>query len=108
MADNEMRAEADDSITVTPTLELRPGVPIEDLRRDLREARHTITVWTNELMINHRLEQLATSYWERVALKQDMAQTAAHRDFLLSFEAAVCEELQRRGERVPRWRNRPK
>ena len=90
-------------------LEIKDEVETPELRKMLTQVRTAITHVGDAMWNIERLAQMegAVEKYQHYIERQTMEMTA-QRDHMLEVEAAIVRGLEKRGERVPKWRNRPK
>ena len=90
-------------------MEIKDTVPTPELRKMLTQVRTAITHVGDAMWNIERLAQMegAVEKYQHYIERQTLEMTA-QRDYGLEVEAAIVRSLEKRGERVPKWRNRPK
>ena len=89
-------------------LEIKDEVETPELRKWLTHSRTAVSHVQNVLWTLGKMEGMQRADEYRHYVERQTMEMTANRDHMLDVEAAIVRGLEKRGERVPRWRNRPK
>jgi hypothetical protein len=89
-------------------LEIKDEVETPELRKWLTHSRTAVSHVQNVLWSLGKMEGMQRADEYRHYVERQTMEMTANRDHMLDVEAAIVRGLEKRGERVPRWRNRPK
>ena len=89
-------------------LEIKDEVETPELRKMLTHSRSAVSHVQNVLWALGKLESMQRADEYRHYVERQTMEMTAQRDHMLEVEAAIVRGLEKRGERVPKWRNRPK
>ena len=89
-------------------LEIKDEVETPELRKWLTHSRTAVSHVQNVLWTLGKMEGMQRADEYRHYVERQTMEMTAQRDHMLEVEAAIVRGLEKRGERVPKWRNRPK
>ena len=89
-------------------LEIKDEVETPELRKWLTHSRTAVSHVQNVLWTLGKMEGMQRADEYRHYVERQTMEMTANRDHMLDVEAAIVRGLEKRGERVPKWRNRPK
>jgi len=89
-------------------IELKDEIETPELRKWLTHSRTAVSHVQNVLWTLGKMEGMQRADEYRHYVERQTMEMTANRDHMLDVEAAIVRGLEKRGERVPRWRNRPK
>ena len=89
-------------------LEIKDEVETPELRKMLTHSRSAVSHVQNVLWTLGKMEGMQRADEYRHYVERQTMEMTANRDHMLDVEAAIVRGLEKRGERVPKWRNRPK
>jgi hypothetical protein len=95
-----------DDWKAAPKFLLRDEVPTAEARRYLTQARSVISKMDSALWLMQRLPDMQGGEQYKHYVERQTMELTAQQDHMLKVEQGIVAGLQKRGEKVPRWRRK--
>lgn len=88
-------------------MEMKDEVEVPQLRKMLTSARTSISHVESARWAIETFSKMDNVEEYRHYIERQTMEMTHNRDYMLKMEAAIVRALEKKGERVPKWRNRP-